>query len=116
MDAMTLREAKWRRCHWPHALMSAAYERRLTAHIARWRPMIDRVAVLMAAPNEQLRDELVQRAMIALWVLGVDWLDRQNDTLVWAVVRYEMRHQLKTEASELLRNGDRLLPSMRGLS
>lgn len=109
---MSLREAKWHQCHWPHAIMSLEYERRLTAHIARWRPTIEKVADIMAGPNEQLRDELVQRGLIAVWVRGVARLDVENDTLVWAVIKYEMRRELKAELYGLLRNGQRLLPSL----
>ncbi|HEX4681648.1 MAG TPA: hypothetical protein VH277_03000 [Gemmatimonadaceae bacterium] len=107
---MTLREAKWRRCRWPHAIMSAEYERRLTAHIAQWRPMIELRAAVMAGDNEQLRDELVQRGMIALWVRGLERLDTDDDTLVWAVLKYEMQRELRAELYGLLRNGQRLLP------
>ena len=109
MDAMTFRAAKWRRCPWPHAIMSPEYERRLTAHIARWRPVIDLLANLMAGPNEQLRDELVQRGMIALWVRGVERLDTDDETLIHAVIKYQMLRELKTEITGLLRNGQRLL-------
>jgi hypothetical protein len=111
MDAMTLREAKWRQCRWPHAIMSAEYERQLTAHIARWRPTIELRAAAMAGPNEQLRDELVQRALITLWVKGLELLDVANDALVWAIVYHEMLRELRAELFGLLRNGQRLLPT-----
>lgn len=112
MDAMTYRAAKWRQCSWPHEIMAPEYERRLTEHIRRWRPMIELVARLMAGRNEQLRDELVQRGMIALWVRGLERLDSENDTLVWAVVKYEMRREFRVELYGLFRNGQRLLPGI----
>ena len=110
MSAPTPREVKWTRCKWPHAIMSGEYERRLAVHIARWRPIIEQRARGVARENEQLWDELVQRGLIALWVLGLERLDVDDDALVWTIVWHEMLWELKAELVGLLRNGQRLLP------
>lgn len=106
---MSLREAKWLRCDWPHAIMSRDYEQSLTRFIECWRPWIARRAKGMAPENEQLRDELEQAAMIRLWCRGLQQLAEDDEGLIRRILRFAMIDALRTEIREIMQNGERLL-------
>lgn len=107
---MTVREAKWAQCNWPHAIMSWEYERALTQLILAWRPWIAERAAYLAGENEQLKDELEQCAMIELWCLGVLRLEWEDRALIATILRGHMKDALRAEVRSIARNGDRLLP------
>jgi hypothetical protein len=106
---MSLREAKWLRCDWPHAIMSREYEQSLTRFIDGWRPWIARRAKGFARENEQLRDELEQAAMIRLWCRGLKQLAEDDAGMIRRILRFAMIDALRTEVREIMRNGERLL-------
>ena len=107
---MTLREAKWLQCDWPHAIMSREYESELTRIIEDWRPWIRRVARVFAGKNEQLRDELEQWAMIRIWCLGIEEVRDKSRALVATILRRRMIDELRNELRSIRRNGEVLLP------
>lgn len=106
---MTLRQAKWIQCDWPHAIMSREYELALTKIIIAWRPWMVERAAGIAGPNEQLADELVQSAMIELWRVGLERLAMAEPALVTTILRRAMSRALFAELKGIMRNGPRLL-------
>ncbi len=109
-DGISVREAKWQRCRWPHELLSPEYELALAATIAAWRPFLAARAEGMAGGNEQLKDELEQYALIELWCLGLERLVCGEPKLIARIVRRRMIKTLIAEIRELADNGERRLP------
>lgn len=109
-DGISVREAKWLRCNWPHEIMSHDYERALTALIVAWRPFVAARAEGIAGENEQLKDELEQSGLIQLWCLGLERLQSAAPKLIKRILRRRMIKALMQEICQLADNGERLLP------
>ena len=81
-----------RACRMPHTLPCAAEQVELTLVIANWRTRVQELARFWSRGDFDLRQELEQHGLIALWELGVEQLESRSDESV----NHELHTRMRT--------------------
>ena len=91
------RAARWRRCRWPHRIMSPAEELAFVETVDGFRHFIKCAAAVLSHDDRWLRQELEQAALILLWRWGAWKIEVEGDKRVCGAIVRTMRKARRTE-------------------
>jgi hypothetical protein len=96
-DGNSRRMKRWRRCRWPHRIMTSAEDEELRAFIRSLGPFIKRCATLLSSNDPWMRLELRQAAIILLWRWGPARIAERGDAAVCGAIVRAMKAARRIE-------------------